>query len=287
MYSATYSKPSAGVSFGEPWLKTLSYIQASMDPGWSFHMHAHEDTLEISYILGGKGAMCCDGRYYELNAGDVVIKNPTVSHAENSDSCQPIEQLCLIIDGLKVGDGTVNTFPTENLSPIIRAEDSRALLDALFREMIRQTVEIADPNMPYVNALLKMALTAILYRAEHAIAERERLDRGEVMQRVRRYIDRHYAEGISLESIADSFHMSVYYLARQFKRYTGFTPNTYILSCRMGEAQRRLIFTDDSISEIARRCGYENLSYFYASFRKRVGCTPKEYKTMYRNLNDI
>ena len=282
MYSKNYDKPEAEFSLGNPYIKTLNYIRAEHDSNWSFHIHSHSDTLEISYVLAGKGAVYCDGRFFALTEGDIVIKNPLVSHAESSDSVDPIEQVCLSIDGLKIDDNANNVFLIEGLSPVMKSGKNKALLDSLFRDMLEQTINVTAPNIEYINVLLKMILTVMRHRMEQLITQRKHIECGELMHEVRRYVEIHYTENLSLKNIADTFHLSVYYLARQFKKYTGFTLNTYILSCKMGEAQRRLIFTDDSITEIAERCGYSNLSYFYATFRKKVGCTPKVYKAIYR-----
>ncbi len=281
MYSRNYEKPEIEISFGHPYLRTINYIRTEHNSDWSFHVHSHEDSLEISYVLRGKGAVYCDGRFFTLTEGDIVIKNPMISHAESSDAADPIEQVCLCIDGLKVDDNFNNVFPIDSLSPIVKSGEKKSLLDALFRDMLMQTVNINTPDIKYINALLKIILTIIYQQTKQFITKRENIECGKLMHEVRMYIEKHYTEDISLEKIAENFHLSVYYLARQFKKYTGFTMNTYILSCKIGEAQRRLIFTNDTITEIAEKCGYTNLSYFYVTFRKKVGCTPKAYKIMY------
>ena len=281
MYSANYPRPEKGRTIGEPWIATINHIQAAVEPDWSFHMHAHEDTMEVSYVLGGRGALYCDGRFYEIREGDIVIKNPRVWHAESSSRQEPLEQICLIIDGLQLEDAPKNTLPLKRLPPVLCAEAQKDVLDGIFREMLRRTAEAAAPDIPYANMLLRASLCIILDCLEHAMQEQETNDHGVLMQEVRSYIDENYANDISLESIADAFHISVYYLARQFRKYTSYTINNYIVSCRIGEAQRRLIHKDDRIDEIAAICGFTNLSYFYTTFRKKVGCTPTEFRNNY------
>ena len=72
MYSANYPRPEKGRTIGEPWIAMINHIQAAVEPDWSFHMHAHEDTMEVSYVLGGRGALYCDGRFYEIREGDII-----------------------------------------------------------------------------------------------------------------------------------------------------------------------------------------------------------------------
>ena len=78
MFSSGYSKPSGTPDFGDPWIRTLNYIQAASDPNWSFHMHTHENALEISYVFSGKGSIYCGGKHYPLSNGNIVIKNPAL-----------------------------------------------------------------------------------------------------------------------------------------------------------------------------------------------------------------
>ena len=72
-----------------------------------------------------------------------------VSRAESSDSFDPIEQFCLSIDGLKINDDSNNVFSMKGLSPIITSGESKTLLDALFRDLLKQTVNINVPYMKY------------------------------------------------------------------------------------------------------------------------------------------
>ena len=281
MFSRSYEKPYHDISIGTPWMSKLNHIQAAEDPSWSFHMHTHENALEISYVFAGKGSIYCDGRLYVLEPGDIVIKNPGVSHAENSNPGDPIEQICMIIEDVHVEREKANTLPVRDYSPVLPAGEKKELLTALFRDILACTVSVPSPDLHYVNALVRTSLTVILEVLRHHLQARPVGEDSQMMHEVRAYIDEHYAENLSLTSIADHFHLSEYYLARQFRKYTSFTINGYIVSCRIGEAQRRLIHENDRIDDIAVRCGYSNLSYFYTSFRKNVGCTPSAFKKSY------
>lgn len=107
--------------------------------------------------------------------------------------------------------------------------------------------------------------------------------KGKDITPVLRYIEQNYALDLSLDFLAKKFFISPFYLSKKFKAQTVFTINNYIISCRMGEAERLLIFSDTPIKDIALKCGYDNLPYFYTTFKKYAGCTPQEYKLKYRN----
>ncbi|MBE6480606.1 MAG: helix-turn-helix domain-containing protein [Olsenella sp.] len=58
--------------------------------------------------------------------------------------------------------------------------------------------------------------------------------------------------------------------------------NEYVISKRMGEAQRLLMFGDEGIKDVARACGYDNIQYFYHVFGEHARCTPAEFRRRYR-----
>ena len=92
--------------------------------------------------------------------------------------------------------------------------------------------------------------------------------------RIKDYIDRHFAEDFSLQSMADALHVSPYYLAHVCKDVTGYSPLQYVLRRRIGEAQTLLITTELPV-------GYDNPSHFNAQFSKAVGMSPRTFRKEY------
>ena len=56
------------------------------------------------------------------------------------------------------------------------------------------------------------------------------------------------------------------------------TPIRYLRQYRIRQAARLLCHTEERISNIASRCGFQDMSYFTKSFREQLGCTPTEYR---------
>ena len=95
---------------------------------------------------------------------------------------------------------------------------------------------------------------------------------------VQDYITLHYAEQISLGELAKLAEMSPTSFSRFFKLRTGKNVTDFIIDYRLGLAVRLLVDTNRNISEICYGCGFINLSNFNRIFRKKKGCSPKEFR---------
>lgn len=95
---------------------------------------------------------------------------------------------------------------------------------------------------------------------------------------VQDYITLHYAEQISLGELAKLAEMSPTSFSRFFKLRTGKNVTDFIIDYRLGLAVRLLVDTNRNISEICYGCGFNNLSNFNRIFRKKKGCSPKEFR---------
>ena len=74
--------------------------------------------------------------------------------------------------------------------------------------------------------------------------------------------------------------MSRGHFCRVFTECTGLSPMDYILSCRMRLAEDLLVNSSSSITEIARRAGYQDLFFFSRHFKQHHGVTPSRFRSM-------
>lgn len=93
------------------------------------------------------------------------------------------------------------------------------------------------------------------------------------------YINEHFAEPLSLETLAEAASLSPYYFTRIFSRQTGMTPHQYLIATRIGAAKFLLKTTELPIKEIGFSCGFSSESSFCTTFRKWEHMTPSEYRT--------
>lgn len=95
------------------------------------------------------------------------------------------------------------------------------------------------------------------------------------------YMRTRYAENVSLGDVSKEVSMPEASFSRFIKKRTGKTFIDSLNEIRLGHAARLLIDTTQTIAEISYKCGFNNLSYFNRVFRKKNGCTPREFRQNY------
>ena len=92
------------------------------------------------------------------------------------------------------------------------------------------------------------------------------------------FIERNYAEPVTLEEIARSADVSPSTCLRLFKALLGTTPVHYLLEYRLQKAVKELRLRGSrTIAEIAYSCGFSDASYFDRCFQKKYGMAPSQY----------
>lgn len=93
--------------------------------------------------------------------------------------------------------------------------------------------------------------------------------------RIVEYIESHLEDKLDLESLAHEAGYSKYHLHRMFTSVVGFTVHSYVQRRRLTEAARLLIFTNQSIMEIALFAGYKTQQSFSVAFKALFDCSPQ------------
>ncbi len=94
---------------------------------------------------------------------------------------------------------------------------------------------------------------------------------------IRKYLDKHYEEPITLNSMAEKYYLNSAYLSRAFKREAGINFNDYLKKLRLQKAVVLLKTTEMKAYEIAEAVGYDNVNYFLKKFKEEYGVTPSQY----------
>jgi len=111
------------------------------------------------------------------------------------------------------------------------------------------------------------------------------VDGNTLIAKAKRLINECILEGtkVNLDVIAKKVYLSPAYLSRLFKKTEQVNFVDYILQQRMKKAKLLLSSTDDTIVNIASKCGYSETNSFRRLFRKKVGLSPSKYREINRN----
>ena len=245
---------------------------------------------EFDLYLGGERDVFVDGRHYHLSEGYIYFKRPSETVAGWGDYNMYMLSLDFSGDSslspasyYRNRSGKAQTIcDFENLSSlpsVFFAYHSKEMVE-LYERIISCTypsTEDAELERIYVEELL------FLIFADAARSRRESMEArppssAEHIKRACAFINRHYSEDITVDTIAESVTLNKNYLIRLFKREMGTTPMKYLLETRLYFARDLLLQTDETVSGIAERCGFNTASYFIKCFRERFSESPTAYK---------
>lgn len=98
-----------------------------------------------------------------------------------------------------------------------------------------------------------------------------------VIQSAIKYIDAHYNENLSVQSVSDYVYLSSNYFSHIFRKITGERFTDYLNKKRIGKAQIVLLQNKLKVYEVAEMVGYSDYKYFSSVFKKLTGTSPTEF----------
>lgn len=110
------------------------------------------------------------------------------------------------------------------------------------------------------------------------LVQRDGIDETRVIAKIKNLVGKEYSKDISLNDVAEEVNLTPSYVSYIFKKETGQSLVKYITDVRMSKAKKLLEESDLKVLQIAKRCGYENQSYFNRLFKNYYGTTPKQLR---------
>ncbi len=100
----------------------------------------------------------------------------------------------------------------------------------------------------------------------------------DIAQKAAAWIDSHYAESLTLASIAERYHVESSYFSKIFRQEMGVNLILYITQKRIEKSKEYIRYSDMGLMEIAFMVGYDDYTYFSRVFKKNEGISPREYR---------
>ena len=259
--------------------KLLNVASSRYGGDWHSVPHTHNH-MELFFIVGGQGQFLINDQLHPVDVNNLVIINPNILHTEVSLNAQPLEYIVLGIEGVELAASGNSDAPFHILDRYESMEISGCLRNIL-REMEQKNTGYEDVCQAYMEILIIRLMRTTTLAVP---AEPQAISTNRQCAAVRRYIDLHFKEALTLEQLADEGHMNKYYLSHAFKREYGISPINYMISKRIEESKYLLAETDLSLSQIAQLLGFSSLSYFSQVFHRSQEISPKEYRNRQRNM---
>lgn len=260
------------------------------EPQETFPPHKHEFS-EIVIVTGGKGLHVVGGESWPVAAGDVFVVGAGRGHEyRDLDRLKLInvlfqpEKLGMPLADIAQVPGYHALFGLEGVWRRKRHFKNRLRLtprqlDRLI-EIVDQLEDELRNRMPACNFLataLFMQIVGYLSRCygESGASDRRNLPRiAEAISHLESSAD----TPVSLNELAKVARMSKRSLIRLFRDAMGVTPVAYGIQLRINRAAALLRSGNETITEIAFRCGFDDSNYFSRQFRKVMGVSPRHYR---------
>jgi len=263
---------------------------------FDFPLHYHEE-LELNFIMNAKGVKRVIGDHIgEIEDLELVLVGSNLPHVWQTHKCQSKEIKEITIQFHK--DLLDDKMLRRNQLSFIRSMFERASKGILFS---RQTTEQITPRL--ITLTQKQGFDSVLElfsilhdlsvsRNMHTLSDATFSNvmlsyNSRRIDKAFEYMNMNYHKNVTLNEVAKLVNMGTVSFSRFFKARTGITFIDSLLELRLGHASRLLIDTTQSVAEVAYNCGFNNISNFNRLFKKKKGCTPKEFRDNYNYGNRI
>src|SRR5690625_2626389 len=273
-----------------------SYRMKSIRQTCAYHSH-HE--YEIYLFHSGSCRYLIHNQIYDLKPGDIILMDGLTLHKPNVNlNSEYIRSVIHFsphwIQGIleELGSGYLLDTFEKHPHCLIRTSGNKQSkeLEKIIKKM--EVIRSSEDRHNHTNdvelkVLLIQALIIVykLAQAQQINFTTEKIDKAEHAENIASYIQKHYREKLTLDSISDALNLSKSYVSHLFKEMTGFTVMEYVMGCRLNQTKYLLeMEPEKSIKDIAYESGFESASHFSRYFRSKVGMNARDYRRIRLNL---
>lgn len=236
----------------------------------------HHDFYEIVLVEQGAGVHVFNGSPYALSSGCVCFVRDRDRHQfEQTDDLHLTNVLFRAPDAFRYLSGVERLLPCERdgIYPahwrVVHGvmQQAGGLIARLGTMPAQQSAEEAALYESLFLQLLVVLRMGCLTRAGDDAEGR--------LHRLIEWLQAHFADEVDWEDLAERFSLPLRTLHRQLKSHTGMTPQRYLTRLRLLQARHQLCHSDDSVTDIAYRCGFGDSNHFSTLFKREFDLSPR------------
>lgn len=271
----------------------LSYLQGGIDViSQTSETQKTNKYWTLIYVKSGAGLYILEGRLRVLNDGDLIIIPPRISYSFLAQDLGGEYNENIDASVLQFGEtwlnGLLTVFRTLG-EVVLKLKEMKSAMSAKGKKWLRMSSLMADLKTchPSVQPLKIIELIELFKTSAdfYPITDEvlyDDVNAEDKVTRIKRYISCHLLNRITLDEISEYAGMNRTYFCLFFKRHFGTGLTHYINLERMKKASSLLGQGLTSVSDVARECGFPNVTYFNRVFRKNYGMSPTEYRNKVR-----
>lgn len=244
----------------------------------------HHDFYEVYLFLNGEADYWVDGRLYHLQTGDLLLINPLELHRPIVKAGETAyERVVLWIEKKYLENLSTERVSLTRCFDHSRPDHSNLLrpsalwrsdLTARLNALVREYYSDEYGGALCADGLFLQFMVELNRLALQHDGEALREESSPLVSKVLAYMAEHYAEELSLDSLAQHFFVSKYHLSHEFSRTVGVGVYRYLTLKRLMIAKQLM---NDGIppGEVFSACGFRDYTNFYRAFKAEYGISPR------------
>jgi len=270
--------------------KQTGVIQAYFDDGLLTFLHTHNYT-ELGYVAEGQFHTNIGGRDYLFNQGDLFLIDKNILHNEYLYRKNSVVLFLSIANNFFDKTMRHDVYDNETEKFIQRfvigggyhfvrfiPRVGKSQIPGLFEKIISEIWQPHPGTIHLVIGYVEWILNLLPIEYEVVIQQNDRILASDFLfKEIKRYLEYNYQD-VTLKELIKQFGHNMNYFNRLIKAHTGMTFSGFVQNIKLEKAEFLLKTTDFPVEEVARQVGYNNLSYFYAIFRKKFKLTPNNIR---------
>ncbi|WP_353423344.1 AraC family transcriptional regulator [Christensenella massiliensis] len=274
--------------FNTPGELTKSFLLYAQELGYfkaSSNYYTCQENISsylIMLTLAGQGTYTAGGRQYELMPGDLVFVDSMEPHTHRTSkqSKGNWHILWVQFNGI-TARGYYSQYKTKDI-PVLDTSGNPKI--QLLMEKLLSANKSKSIGAEFLTSrILVELLTELLFTARAVVSPK--INMPQFIQAALSDIDAHFPENLNLEYFSDKLRLSKYHFAKEFKKYTGYSPVEYLINTRINHAKEYLQYSDLTITDISEAVGFNNTCHFINMFKQKVGVTPLKFRKQYQNVS--
>lgn len=252
--------------------------------------HFHE-YLEMLYLLDGQMDIWLNDKHYPFCKGELIVINSNETH--RLASVTPVSKYIVIKFTPKLlYSAGQSAKETQYILPFLAEHseqprvykkefvESSGIPPLILDAMAEWNKKDTGYELALKADVLKTIRHVVAFLSEQGINVKVSSGSGNIQQiisTILEYINENF-KTVSEMDVAEHFSISYSYFSRSFKQIMNMSFKEYINYLKINEAQRLLLTTGKSITEISLELGFSSSSHFINVFKKYKNCSPKQYK---------